>query len=337
MVRAAIAALALAAFCALFTLLIKLLEAPTPAELVYHWDAPVYLFLAAGLCLGSVAAMRRLLERRPAGGGRRAGNAALLAASGALFVPVGTLLLCLRDEATTDAFRVVTTACLLLVVHLVVASAAIAWLRSADLRRAREAQGQAEQARVEMELRQLRHALSPHFLFNNLNILTAIIDTDPRAAADFSLRLARIYRYLVRHQDADVVTLAEELRFARDYVELLEARFGAAWEFSIAAEPEGAADLLVVPAAIQSLVENAVKHNAGDRQRRLRVRVELEPAHIVVANQRRPLAEPAAGAGTGTGLRALAGRYARLGRAGVEIQAGEQEFVVRLPLIRCAR
>jgi two-component system, LytTR family, sensor kinase len=219
----------------------------------------------------------------------------------------------------------------------VVATAAVAWTRSVDLRRARAALGRAERARVEMELRQLKHTLSPHFLFNNLNILTAIIDEDPRRAADFSARLGRIYRYLVRHRDDDLVPLTEELAFVRDYASLLEARFGAAWEFAVPPAPAGAADLLVVPTAIQTLIENAVKHNAADRRSRLRIRVELEPEQIVVSNPRRPLAEPVGGAGSGTGLASLVTRYAYLADRPVEVDPGAAEFVVRLPLIRWAR
>ena len=72
----------------------------------------------------------------------------------------------------------------------------------------------AEKARSEAELRQLKAQIDPHFLFNNLNVLGALIQQNPGEASNYLYRFAALYRYLIRHKDDDVVPLADELAFA---------------------------------------------------------------------------------------------------------------------------
>ena len=124
---------------------------------------------------------------------------------------------------------------------------------------------QLRQSQTESELRQLRAQIDSHFLFNNLNVLRGLIQHDPAEAHAYLNRFANLYRFLIRHKDDDFVTLAEELQFVYEYVCLLRHRFGAAYGFR--QELPAAAELhrlLVVPGTVQLLVENSIKHNAGD-------------------------------------------------------------------------
>ena len=106
----------------------------------------------------------------------------------------------------------------------------------------------------------LKNQLDPHFLFNSLNVLTSLIEEDPNQAQKFTTSLSKVYRYVLEQKNKDLVTVDEELDFARTYVRLLKMRFEDSIVFEI---PEKAShpELKIVPLSLQLLLENAVKHN----------------------------------------------------------------------------
>ena len=193
-----------------------------------------------------------------------------------------------------------------------------------------------QKAQAESALRNLKAQLDPHFLFNNLNVLRGLIQEDPAAANEFVTRLAALYRFLIRHQHEDVVPLAEELQFAEEYVYLLRHRFGAAYEFRqqlpSAAE---VAELLLVPGTIQLLLENAIKHNAGNEDAPLLISLEATPTALTVRHARRPKRTPVESAGTG--LANLRERYRLLFQREIRVEASADSFTVTIPLLRQAR
>src|SRR5690606_13433556 len=71
----------------------------------------------------------------------------------------------------------------------------------------------------------LKNQLDPHFLFNSLNVLSALIDENPDQAQYFTASMSKIYRYVLEQKDKELVTVEEEIDFARTYCELLETRF----------------------------------------------------------------------------------------------------------------
>ncbi|WP_400191838.1 sensor histidine kinase [Hymenobacter sp. B81] len=190
----------------------------------------------------------------------------------------------------------------------------------------------AQKAQAESELRALKAQIDPHFLFNNLNILHVLIAQDADVASHYLDRFAGLYRYLIRHKDADFVPLGEELAFFDDYVYLLRHRFGEAYAFEVELTP-GAdpARLHVVPGTLQILIENATKHNRGDDDEPLRVVVRVQAEALQVSNPVRPKRRaPESG---GTGLLNLQARYRILTGQVVQVQRGT-DFVVRVPLLR---
>ena len=192
-----------------------------------------------------------------------------------------------------------------------------------------------QKAQAESALRNLKAQLDPHFLFNNLNVLRGLIQEDPAAASEFLTRLASLYRFLIRHQHEDVVGLAEELQFADEYVYLLRHRFGAAYEFSQHLPPAAeVATLLVVPGTVQLLLENAIKHNAGNEDSPLLIALEATPTGLVVRHARRPKLSPVDSAGTG--LANLRERYRLLFGQEIRVEATEATFAVTVPLLRQA-
>ena len=188
------------------------------------------------------------------------------------------------------------------------------------------------QAQTESELRNLKAQLDPHFLFNNLNVLRGLIQHDPAEAHEFLNRFAALYRFLIRYKEEDVVPLSEELQFAREYIYLLRHRFGTAYDFR--EEVVSAArlqQLLVVPGTLQLLVENAIKHNAGDEENPLVITIAVTEATLTVSHPRRP--KLTAVESMGTGLANLRERYRLLFGRGIAVEQSPSIFAVTVPLV----
>lgn len=188
---------------------------------------------------------------------------------------------------------------------------------------------QLERARLQAELEAMKSQLAPHFLFNCLNTLAALIERDPPAAAEFNAHLADVSRYLLAQKNRDLVPLAEEFAFLRSYVRLMELRFPRSVHIGLPELSEGDARR-IPPASLQVLIENAIKHNRLSEAEPLEIRVSLEPPGIVVTHPLRP--KPAFGAATGTGLANLRERIALLTPGELAVTAGESEFRVGVPL-----
>ena len=185
---------------------------------------------------------------------------------------------------------------------------------------------------AQSQLDALRQQLDPHFLFNSLNTLAALIDeADPAAAQQYLSQLADVYRYVLLAKDRDTVPLHEELAFVDAYIALNKVRFreNLRVENTI---PTASHQRRVAPLSVQTLVENALKHNVISREHPLAVRLEAAgPDAIRVANPVRTKALLAPG--TRVGLANLIGRYALLTPAPVEVSTEGGEFRVSLPLL----
>jgi len=105
----------------------------------------------------------------------------------------------------------------------------------------------------------LQNRMNPHFLFNALNTVHALIGKDPRAADRAVIMLADNYRYLIDHASLTLVPFEEEWRFVENYLELEELRFRDSLAVSMEREGDFSA-ILIPPLTIQPLVENALKH-----------------------------------------------------------------------------
>ena len=191
----------------------------------------------------------------------------------------------------------------------------------------------AEKEKTAAELKLLKSQINPHFLFNNLNILGALIQHDKEEAAAYLKRFAALYRYLLTNKENDTVLLSEELVFIEDYIFLLKKRFGKAYEFQIQQEREHINNVLIIPAAIQTLIENAVKHNRGEETNPLIIHILIDKMVVIVVNEIRPKFAKQVQS-TGTGLENLTTRYRLLTEKSVKISQENGQFLVRLPLIK---
>jgi hypothetical protein len=190
-------------------------------------------------------------------------------------------------------------------------------------------------AQTQAQLDALQSQLDPHFLFNNLNTLAALIEPDNAPAQQFVEQLADVYRYVLLAQGRPIVPLAEEMAFIDTYLALHKARFRANLQVEIDVPPAALARQ-VAPLSVQLLVENALKHNEASRQHPLHLRIAAAadaPDFLLVENDLRPRTAGLA-PGTGTGLANVRRRYELLGVAQpVEIRKAAGKFVVKLPLL----
>lgn len=187
-----------------------------------------------------------------------------------------------------------------------------------------------EKANAESNLKVSSNQIAPHFLFNNLNVLQSLIQSSPSQATEFVKYLSAIYRYLLKHKDEEVVNVQEELSFAKDYIYLLNQRFGNAYVFETFTNNENALIKLVPSCCLQVLFKNIVKHNQGNEQNPLVTSIIINENEIIISNEMRPKINQ--NDFSGTGLQNLNERYQLLSNQSITVDKN-QKFKVVLPLI----
>jgi LytS/YehU family sensor histidine kinase len=149
-------------------------------------------------------------------------------------------------------------------------------LRSAELQLAAHhhhlSQHEMRAVATRAQMRALQAQINPHFLFNTLNVLASLIQSDPEKAERVTEELADIFRYALESTRHEWVKLDDELRFLESYLEIETARFGARLVYIIEVESELRL-LKIPPMILQPLVENAIKHGIGSRVSGGRVRI----------------------------------------------------------------
>ena len=145
--------------------------------------------------------------------------------------------------------------------------------RAADQRKAAELREAAAQA----ELRALHAQVQPHFLFNALNALSYLIETDAEAAQRFTERLADMLRYTVEAGSRPAALLSEEIGFVEDYLGVARERYENPLSFEYRGDPE-LLSLVVPPLLLQPLVENSLKHGCAPAVGALHLRLEAARA-----------------------------------------------------------
>jgi sensor histidine kinase YesM len=133
-----------------------------------------------------------------------------------------------------------------------------------ELRTRQVEQERANKLLVEARLSSLESRIHPHFLFNTLNSIASMIPSDPKRAEDTVGKLASLLRFSLNANHSSLVPLEQEIKVVRDYLEIEATRFGPRLRYSIGV-PESLKQVKVPPLALQSLVENSVKHVAAQR------------------------------------------------------------------------
>ena len=188
----------------------------------------------------------------------------------------------------------------------------------------------AERERDKFRLQALENQLSPHFVFNNFSILADLIEVDPKRASAYLMNLSKVYRYTLQHLDHSTVSLQEELDFLQRYLALLQQRFGDGIVVDIrpdVTQRQGA----LPPAALQMLIENAIKHNEHTMARPLHIFVTSDEGHLSVSHRKQPITTAES---THVGQHNIAERYRLLTDRKVVISDSQDEYCVTIPLIR---
>ncbi|GAA3613507.1 2TM domain-containing protein [Flavivirga amylovorans] len=176
----------------------------------------------------------------------------------------------------------------------------------------------------------LKNQLDPHFLFNSLNVLTSLIEENPNNAQKFTTSLSKVYRYVLEQKDKELITVDEELQFAKTYMSLLKMRFEDSIVFDMpekASNPESK----VVPLSLQLLLENAVKHNMVTSSKPLHIKIYEERDYLVVENNLQP--KQIVKKSSGVGLSNIKQRYDLLTNRKVNINKEANRFAVAIPML----
>ncbi len=175
----------------------------------------------------------------------------------------------------------------------------------------------------------LKTQVNPHFLFNSLNTLSSLVNSDPVLSDKFIHKLSAVYRYVLENQEKDLVPLADEMDFVKDFFYLQKIRDGEKIELKIDFEETGSAK--IIPVSLQMLVENAVKHNAATRKEPLLITIHFEGIDkLVVRNDLRQRMQLAAS--SKIGLKNLNERCKLILNRAIETQETADEFIVKVPL-----
>ncbi|WP_417428033.1 2TM domain-containing protein [Halpernia sp.] len=176
----------------------------------------------------------------------------------------------------------------------------------------------------------LKNQLDPHFLFNSLNVLSALIDENPEYAQKFTASMSKIYRYILEQKDKELVSVEEELDFAKTYCELLKTRFEDSVTFEFNVNENDKKDF-VVPLSLQLLLENCIKHNFATSSKPLQIKISSEDGFLMIENNlqfRENIKES-----SGIGLSNIVQRYALLTKRNVFIEKSEAYFKVKIPIL----
>lgn len=176
----------------------------------------------------------------------------------------------------------------------------------------------------------LKNQLDPHFLFNSLNVLSSLIEENPKKAQEFTIALSKIYRYVLDKKDKNLISVEEELNFAKLYVSLLKMRFEDAIIINFQTDSD-VNEFRIVPLSLQLLLENAIKHNIISDQKPLQIDIFKEGNCLVVQNsfQKKETFEKSAG----IGLQNIIQRYHLFSNTEINIQQTDKHYIVKLPLI----
>jgi len=183
---------------------------------------------------------------------------------------------------------------------------------------------------LQAQLQNLKDQLNPHFLFNNLSVLSSLVYIDQDKAVGFINQLSKVYRYLLDNRNCELVTLDSELTFIQSYTYLIQIRFDKNISFDIDL-PKEKMHLMLPPLSLQMLIENAIKHNEISNEMPLRILVKMSGDMLEVSNnlQLRTTTEPS----SKTGLQNIKDRYKFFTTQEVEVIETTHSFIVKIPLL----
>ena len=186
---------------------------------------------------------------------------------------------------------------------------------------------QIEKEKATLQSQILQKNLEPHFLFNNLSVLSGLARKKPEQIEDFIDDFSNVYRYYLNHGKKQLVELKDELSFLNNYMNLMEKRFRSAYQIDNKIKKT---DGFIVPCSLQLCVENAIKHNKGSEENPLLISLSRKDDILVIKNK---LNKVDFTLGTGTGNNYLKRQYQINYNKDVIFTETNNEFIVEIPII----
>jgi hypothetical protein len=227
-----------------------------------------------------------------------------------------------RETAADYIVASVFTFIILLIIHIVYL---YKWYQENKIKEQKIIAGTAS-----AQFESLKNQIDPHFLFNSLNVLSSLIEENPENAQRFTTSLSKIYRYVLEQKDKELVSVSEELAFAKTYMNLLKMRFENSITFEL---PEGFdnPETKVVPLSLQLLLENTIKHNVVSERKPLHIKIYIENNYLIVENnlQKKEVLQDR----RGVGLQNIVNRYGLISERKMLIEESTTFFKVKIPIL----
>jgi two-component system, LytTR family, sensor kinase len=140
---------------------------------------------------------------------------------------------------------------------------------------------------IHSQLLGLKSQMNPHFLFNSLNTLSSLINENPEKAEDFLDHMSKVYRYLLRNNEEQLVSVETEINFISSYYYLLQARHGEGLQLELNI-PEPSRELMIPPLTLQMIIENIIYQNSISRSKPLMITIRCSGTTIELINNVQP-------------------------------------------------
>lgn len=185
---------------------------------------------------------------------------------------------------------------------------------------------------AQAELAEIKNSINPHFLFNNLNVLSSLVMQHSQDANRFIEAFSSVYRYILNSRYKELVSVQDELELLEPYCFLLQTRFGESLHINIDIPPH-VRSWCLVPVTLQLLVENGIKHNILSKQTPLVIDIKyIDNYALMVSNnlQLKNMKESS----THFGLESIRKRYQLITGKDIEQSISGNNFIVVIPLIK---
>lgn len=188
-----------------------------------------------------------------------------------------------------------------------------------------------ESAQREMQLKVLRAQYDPHFLYNSLNTIDALIEHSPKdKVKTYVSHLAGLYRYLIQNKEEDLMTVESEMKTAKNYFYLIETRFEQDYQFNIQIK-EMPKNKFLPNGSLLTVLENVIKHNQAINGP-IETEIQVDSDYIRISNTK-TMAKKSSDK-FGTGLKNLKSRYLLLSNQTISILEEEKKYTISLPLLK---
>ena len=184
---------------------------------------------------------------------------------------------------------------------------------------------------VRSQLEALRNHLDPHFLFNNLNILSTLIDKNKNLSKEYLEKFAEVYRIILQNEVSELITLKKELDFIKSYLYLIKIRFQDDIKIDLNVD-DHLKMKMIPPLSIQMLIENCIKHNAITETSPLIINIFTEgDKYLVIKNNLKP--KKITGDKKSSGLENIGNRYRYFTDEELKVERSAAHFTVKIPLL----